>query len=371
MATINDQLKAILDGIQSQITILKNEQDLIHEQMTPIPVEEYTDLQITVNDPKDVSLHLFKTLPDFSGDRKAYPTWRSMVITAMHLLTNFPNSMRFYEALMIVRNKIMGAASNILNNYNTPFNFDAIIDRLDFTYADKRPLYIIEQEMTILQQNKMSIDEFYDQVNEKLNNIINKINMSYKDASTTKAFIESSNEKALRTFITGLNNKRGEILYASNPSTLPEAYARLQTIINDQKRIQFANRYHGHEMQKSKNPRFHYRETPKQEPNLSKIDEEEPMEIDHSSTKVNFDQPKFTNSQRNTTNFKPNKRNFSLQNSSNKASDPKTKIQRIHNLDNNESYTKTIINDDEIPSDTESSVSDDLSSSQSTIFLDE
>lgn len=294
-----------------------------------------------------------------------------MVITAMHLLADFPDSMRFYEALMIIRNKIMGAASNILNNYNTPFNFEAIIDRLDFTYADKRPLYIIEQEMTILQQNKLSIDEFYDQVNEKLNNIINKINMSYKDPSITKAFIKSSNEKALRTFITGLNNKRGEILYASNPSTLPEAYARLQTIINDQKRIQFANRYHGYEPPKSKNPRFHYRETSKKEFDIPKINEEEPMEIDHSSTKVNFNRPKFTNTQRNSTNFNPNKRNLSIQNSSNKASDPKTKIQRINNFDDNESYTKTIINDDEIPSDAESSICDDLSSSQSTIFLDE
>lgn len=155
--------------------------------------------------------------------------------------------MKYFEALMIIRNKIKGAASNLLNNYNTAFNFDAIIDRLDFNYADKRPLYILEQEMMVLQQNKLNVDEFYDKVNEKLNSIINKINMTYKERVTANAFIESVNSKALRTFITGLNNKKGELLYAANPSSLPEAYARLQTIMNDQHRINFVYRFNNND----------------------------------------------------------------------------------------------------------------------------
>lgn len=48
---------------------------------------------------------------------------------------------------MIIRNKVVGAAPNILNNYNTAFNFNAIMERLDFTNADKRPIYILEQEL--------------------------------------------------------------------------------------------------------------------------------------------------------------------------------------------------------------------------------
>lgn len=104
---------------------------------------------------------------------------------------------------MIIRTKITGPASNTLKSYNTPFDFDAIIEQLDFTYADKRPLYIIKQEMMVLQQNELSIDEFYDKVNEKLNNIINKINMTYKERIVAMAFNESTNEKALHTFIFG------------------------------------------------------------------------------------------------------------------------------------------------------------------------
>lgn len=162
-----------------------------------VKIEEHKDVIVTVTEAKDVSLDIFKTFPIFNGDRDQYATWRSMSKTAIKLLDQHQNSMRFFEALMIIRNKITGPASNILNNYNTAFNYDAIIDRLDFTYADKRPLYILEQELLILQQNKLILDEFYDEVNEKLNCIVNKINMTQKDKATRVAFIEGANEKAL------------------------------------------------------------------------------------------------------------------------------------------------------------------------------
>lgn len=110
-------------------------------------VEEYTDVSTpNVSVPRDISLDIYKTLAEFTGEREKYATWRSTASTAMRLLESYKTSTRYFEALMIVRNKITGAASNVLNNYNTAFNFDAIIDRLDFTYADKRPLHILEQE---------------------------------------------------------------------------------------------------------------------------------------------------------------------------------------------------------------------------------
>lgn len=216
------------------------------EDQAPAPpndVEVYNDVTLTLNAANDISLDVFKTLPEFNGERKRYATWRSMVKNTIGFLDNHKNSSRYVEALTIIRNKITGSASNVLSNYNTAFNFDAIINRLDFTYVDKRPLHILEQELMILQQGKLTMDEFYDLVNEKLNAIVNKINLTYNQPQTTQAFIDAANERALRTFITGLNNRKGEILYAANPSTLPEAYTRLQTIIYDQERIVFANQH--------------------------------------------------------------------------------------------------------------------------------
>lgn len=318
-------------------------------------VETYRDVSVTVSVPKDVSLDIFKTLPEFDGDRSKYATWRSTTNTAIGLLKNHPTSMRYFEALMIIRNKIVGAVSNIINNYNTAFNYEAIISRLDFTYADKRPMYILEQELTVLQQGKTTFDEFFDKVNEKLNSIVNKINMSYKEDQTAKAFIDEANEKALRTFITGLNNRKGEVLYASKPKSLPEAYAMLQTILNDQERISYANRFNkSEERQTLRNPQFrpiqfqnrnfenqpinkagnfqNYRENPQ------KI--AEAMEIDRTSTAVNVER-----NQSNRHVDASYKRDLS-KNNTRASFDQQRKVQRINNVADEAGYARTIVHDE-------------------------
>lgn len=355
--------------------------------------EVYTDLTVNVSVPKDVSLDIFKTLPEFDGERLKYATWRSTAKTAISLLKNHPTSMRYFEALMIIRNKITGAASNILNNYNTAFNFDAIIDRLDFTYADKRPMYILEQELLILQQGKMSMDQFFDKVNEKLNSIVNKINMTYKENQTAKAFIDEANEKALRTFITGLSNRKGEVLYASKPKSLPEAYAMLQTITNDQERISYANRFNkGEELQKMRHPHFRpvqqqgWRENPienqrgfenwreksnEKSDNLlnkpSNQQQAEAMEVDRTSTAVNIERK----SNRSNQQFNaPFKRDFS-RNNAQVFSDHKKKLQRINNVQD-DAHTTRENDHNEVESDDEFGASPKYSSDESeSIFLGE
>jgi len=39
-----------------------------------------------------------------------------------------------------------------------------MINRLDFTYADKRLVYLIEQELSTLREGDMAMTEFYDEV---------------------------------------------------------------------------------------------------------------------------------------------------------------------------------------------------------------
>jgi len=61
-------------------------------------------------------------------------------------------SERFYSALSILKNKITGMANDALTHNGTVFNFDAIMARLDFVFSDKRPIHIIEQELSVLRQ---------------------------------------------------------------------------------------------------------------------------------------------------------------------------------------------------------------------------
>lgn len=363
----------------------------------PINIEKYEDVNVTVTSVDNVSLHIYRTLPEFKGERDQYATWRSMVSTAMKLLENYKTTTKYFEALMIIRNKVTGPASNILNNYNTAFNFEAIIDRLDFTYSDKRPLYVLEHELSILQQTKLSIDEFYDKVNEKLNAIINKINMTHKDKTTSQAFIIHANEKALRTFITGLNHKRGELLYASNPKSLPEAYARLQTIMSDQERIYFATRYnHGEKNRmQTPNPHFKFKNNQQSWPTrqidqVKSFDHEEPMDIDKSSTNVNIGKKSFDNQKQLEFDNKQNSKRFDHFNQKrfdpvfkrersnsnmHPGSDQKKKLQRFNNITDDTGYAKTVLDDEPIGelSDDEDETSSMVSTKtkRSSVFLGE
>lgn len=293
-----------METIVAQIRMLHQHiaemQEKIATFNNPPKFEEYPEVRVTVTDIKDISLDMFKTLPNFDGDREKYVSWRTAAINAIKIFAGHMEKPKYFEALNIVRNKITGSASNTLTNYNTVFNFDAIISRLDFTYADKRPVYIIEQEMIVLQQKNLSIEEFYDEVNKKLNALINKINMTHKEREVAKAMVQDASEKALRTFVTGLKGNLDQMLYASNPTTLPEASARIQTIVNDQERIRFANQFNQPQNMRNEqriNPNFKPKpKMPYQQylPNQNNRYESpnrnvkpEPMEVDRSSMNVN------------------------------------------------------------------------------------
>lgn len=235
------------EALSQQVLALQAELTRLTTRVTALDeipaIVEYEEVQIANANVADITLDMFKTLPEFGGDRNKYVSWRTSASNAMKIFGTVTNSSKYFQALNIVRNKIVGAASEALTNYNTVLNFNAIIARLDFTYADKRPIYIIEQEMNILQQKSLSIEEFYDEVNKKLNILISKITMTYTERGIANAMIREASSKALRTFITGLSGGLGRILYATNPETMPEAYAKIQTIVNDQERIRFANKY--------------------------------------------------------------------------------------------------------------------------------
>lgn len=295
---INTDMEALVE----QVKKLQENIETINGQIANLDktpkVEEYKEVAVNAVDANNVSLEMFKSLPEFNGDRNKYMAWRNSATNVIKIFGDVTNTQKYFEALNIIRNKITGSASEALTNYNTVFNFDAIISRLDFTYSDKRPIHIIEQEMIVLQQKSMSVEDFYDEVNKKLNVLINKVNMTYKDKNIARAMVQNASDKALRTFITGLKGDLANILYASYPSTMPEAYAKLQTIVNDQERIKFANQFNqqstsvqlnsGAEPYKI-NPNFKVRDKNPFKFVRREFNKPEPMEIDRSSMRVNFD----------------------------------------------------------------------------------
>ncbi|EDW38660.1 GL15377 [Drosophila persimilis] len=101
------------------------------------------------------------------------------------------------------RSQIRVTANAVLTSLNTPLNIEAIIERIDFTFNDKRPIHVSEQEVGTLRQGGMSILQYYDEVEKKLTLLTNKAHMTY-DISLAKGMCEKFRGDALRVFISGL-----------------------------------------------------------------------------------------------------------------------------------------------------------------------
>jgi len=103
-----------------------------------------------------------------------------VALAAYETFRPYDGSSKHHQAVLIIRNRIKGAANPVLSSFNTVLNFDAIISRLDFTYSDKRPLHLLERELSILRQGSMSIVQFYEEVEKKLTLIVNKTTMTHE-----------------------------------------------------------------------------------------------------------------------------------------------------------------------------------------------
>jgi len=172
-----DQLKAIVESavagaIASQKSIFDKQLQEISARIEKITVntpevETYKDAEIIPGVRCTEPLDIVKSLPDFDGKRETYVSWRKAAHVAFKAFENYEGSSTYYQALGIMRNKIKNSANTVLASFNTPLNFKAMINGLDFTYADKRPVYLIEQELSTLRQGDMTMTEFYDEVEKK------------------------------------------------------------------------------------------------------------------------------------------------------------------------------------------------------------
>lgn len=213
----------------------------------PSAAEEYREIQIRPGVQCDETLDIVKSVPEFKGEPQRYVSWRQAAITAHKLFEPYVGSSKYYQAVAILRNKIIGSADAALSAYNTVLNFKAIIARLDFTYMDKKSIFTLEQELSTLRQGQKTIIQFYDEVERKLTAIVNKIIMSHEgDDPLIKSFNQKYRDDALRVFISGLKRPLCDTLFSCKPSDLPTALALAQELETNQNRYHFAAIYnHG------------------------------------------------------------------------------------------------------------------------------
>lgn len=70
-------------------------------------------------------------------------------------MKDFKTHPKYEAALGIIRAKLTGAAPNVLTNNKTAYNIDAILRTFDSSFADHRPLYVLEAEMTSINWAKL------------------------------------------------------------------------------------------------------------------------------------------------------------------------------------------------------------------------
>lgn len=195
---------------------------------------QYDDISTQITSGDQIQLESYRSIPEFSGNKGQYRSWRNQVTRRMRMINDFKEHPKYEAALGIVRAKITGHASDVITNNKTAYNIEAIIQQLDSSYSDQRPLYVIEAEMLSITQSNKTLQEFYDEINQGLNMIISKIVMKYGTLSEQQPLIAESQQKAIRTFIVGLRSQAiRNILYSHKPKTLPDAFTTAQTVYFD------------------------------------------------------------------------------------------------------------------------------------------
>lgn len=307
MSVTPDQLKAIVESAVCSALVVQERQFekkleelklTVNSLNVSAPeVETYTEAQIRENVVCKETLDIAKSLPDFEGKLETYVSWRKAAHTAYKVYEKYEGSSTHYQALGIIRNKIRGPADNVLASFDTPLNFKAIINRLDFTYADKRPIYLIEQELSTLRQGNRTLLQFYEEVEKKLTLLTNKTIMTY-DNVLAASLNEKYRTDALRVFVSGTKKSLSDILFSAKPKDLPSALALAQEVESNHERYAFATTYARNIEDKAqqglhiknKNPYFSWRTA-----NRNQQEQQvEPMDIDSSSR---FRQPKQFNNQ--------------------------------------------------------------------------
>lgn len=273
---VEQLIRAATVGINNTFTARLNEVAARLDNITPAVIEPFRPVVIdaTVNC-GNYSLDLIKSLPDFDGDSVSYPAWRAAAKFAMEYYPE--NSEKFYVATGIMRNKVIGTANSTLSSFNTVLNYKAILAKLDQTYSDKRPLHVLENELSILRQDGSTITEFYDQVDKQLTLITNKQIMTYHGQDDlVDALNERARENALRVFISGLRRPLCDILFSAKPKDLPSALVTAQELETNNKRTDFARIFAaGSAHRNSKPPKAHFSNSYKQSIPV-------PMDVDSS-----------------------------------------------------------------------------------------
>ena len=79
----------------------------------PSAAEEFAEITIDPNVECSETLDIVKSIPEFKGDPVKYVSWRQAAVTAHKIFEPFAGSSKYYQAVAILRNKVVGNADSL------------------------------------------------------------------------------------------------------------------------------------------------------------------------------------------------------------------------------------------------------------------
>lgn len=208
-----EQVREMINGFT------RNPQDSLLDEGTDQPIGTMSNGLEELGKVPD----MVKSLREFSGKPGEYSSWRKSVDRVLELFKSLRGTARYYAILHTIRTKIVGDADTALESYRTPLDWSRIRKCLNIHYSDKRDIGTLEYQMTVLCQGNRSITEFYQAVYQHLSLILDKVSCLELNDSSLLAMTNTYRDKALDTFIRGLNGDLPRLLSVREPGSLPQA----------------------------------------------------------------------------------------------------------------------------------------------------
>nr|QHA33694.1 putative gag polyprotein [Chibugado virus] len=167
-----------------------------------------------------------KELAKFDGKPTELISWITDVEGIFDLYRDLPKKSVEYGILTrSIRRKIIGEASDVLNANNVFYDWETMKSTLLLYYKDKRDLKTLDFELTTIKKAPSeSLSSYFSRVNELLALIIVQVQTDESMVESSDSHIKYFREKALDSFIRGLEAPLSIMLKTAGVTTLSKAY---------------------------------------------------------------------------------------------------------------------------------------------------
>lgn len=186
----------------------------------------------------------FKAIPVYDGNEKTLHFWIRTVEDVLQHYVPYQQNPFYPIWFQTVRSKIIGKANEALITQNTPNLWLEIRARLIEVFGDQRDISTLCQAISLLQQGKKTLKNFYEEVCELNVDISQKVHQVPQYAGHQNAVMHFVQMLTRNAFIDGMNEPYSSYTRNYRPDTISAAYkaALAQQLAYERKKDKFSSR---------------------------------------------------------------------------------------------------------------------------------